>query len=309
MHRLLFVARAVGHGCVALILTMSWCRCALAADAGPANDVAPDKGLEEVTVTAEKRDSTVQSTPISLSAVSGEQLESKGIQTVQDLAATVPGISIRTAGPGQTEYEMRGLSSSGGAVSTVGFYLDETPLSASAVALNGRTVIDPELFDLNHAEVLRGPQGTLYGAGSMGGTIKLVTNPPKLGAFEGAVSADLSETGDGGGTNGGGNFMINIPIGDVAALRIVETDKYISGWVKREVVNPFPFPTNFGNCGPYYFCTRGDVLDAPVEKVIDHSNNERFTSTRAALLVKPTDRLSATASVMYQRIDADGYNN
>ena len=66
-----------------------------------------------------------------------------------------------------------------------GFYIDETPLSASAVALNGRTVIDADLFDLNHTEMLRGPQGTLYGAGSMGGTIKLVTNPPKLGTFEG----------------------------------------------------------------------------------------------------------------------------
>ena len=86
---------------------------------------------------------------------------------------------MRTAGPGQTEYEMRGLTSAGGSTATVGFYLDETPLSASAVALNGRTVIDPDLFDLNHVEVLRGPQGTLYGAGSMGGTIKLVTNQPE----------------------------------------------------------------------------------------------------------------------------------
>ena len=75
---------------------------------------------------------------------------------------------------------MRGLASSGGSVATVGFYLDETPLSASAVALNGRTVIDADLYDLNRTEILRGPQGTLYGAGSMGGTIKLVTNPPKL---------------------------------------------------------------------------------------------------------------------------------
>jgi iron complex outermembrane receptor protein len=87
----------------------------------------------------------------------------------------VPGISIRTAGPGQTEYEMRGLSAGGGTAATVGFYLDETPLSANAVALNGRTVIDPDLFDLNHVEVLRGPQGTLYGSGSMGGTIR---SPP-----------------------------------------------------------------------------------------------------------------------------------
>ena len=123
--------------------------------------------LEEIVVTAEKRESTVQATPISMTALSGSDLAEQNIGSVQDLVGAIPGISLRTAGPGQTEYEMRGLASSGGSVATVGFYLDETPLSASAVALNGRTVIDADLFDLNRTEVLRGPQGTLYGAGSM----------------------------------------------------------------------------------------------------------------------------------------------
>ena len=136
-------------------------------------------------ITAEKRESTVQETPISMSALSAAQLQNENIATLEDLAGAVPGVSMRTAGPGQTEYEMRGLTSAGGSTATVGFYVDETPLSASAVALNGRTVIDPDLFDLNNVEVLRGPQGTLYGAGSMGGTIKLVTNKPKLGAVRG----------------------------------------------------------------------------------------------------------------------------
>ena len=150
--------------------------------------------LEEIVVTAEKRESTVQATPISISAFSGDALESLGFRSVEDLIGTVPGMSARTAGPGQTEYEMRGLASGGGSAATVGFYIDETPLSSNAVALNGRTVIDADLFDLNHTEVLRGPQGTLYGAGSMGGTIKLVTNPPKLGEFEGATAEDVSRT-------------------------------------------------------------------------------------------------------------------
>ena len=152
-----------------------------AAAASPA-----EKDLAEVVVTAEKREATVQETPIAISALSAAQLQNQNIATLEDLAGAVPGVSMRTAGPGQTEYEMRGLTSAGGSTATVGFYIDETPLSASAVALNGRTVIDPDLFDLNHVGVLRGPQGTLYGAGSMGGTIKLVTNKPKLGAFEAA---------------------------------------------------------------------------------------------------------------------------
>src|SRR6202049_4832063 len=174
---------------------------ALAAAAG-------EQELTEIVVSAEKRASTVQETPISLSALSAADLQNENITTLEDLAAAVPGVSMRTAGPGQTEYEMRGLTSAGGSTATVGFYIDETPLSASAVALNGRTVIDPDLFDLNHVEVLRGPQGTLYGAGSMGGTIKLTTNQPKLGTLEAATDLNTSHTESGGSWNGGGSVMV-----------------------------------------------------------------------------------------------------
>ena len=295
---------------------------ALAADAaaGPtpaAPTEAPEKGneLAEVVITAEKRESTVQATAISMSALSSEALQNQGISSLEDLAASVPGVSMRTAGPGQTEYEMRGLTSAGGSTATVGFYLDDTPLSASAVALNGRTVIDPDLFDLNNVEVLRGPQGTLYGAGSMGGTIKLVTNKPALGRFEAATDLTTSHTDSGGSTNGGGSGMINIPIGDVVAVRVVGTERYISGWIDRVVTPNFPFPTNLAGstnaptvCVTYY-CTRGDVQDATPSKIIHGSNLERFSSARALILAKPTDTFSATLTLMYQRIAADGYNN
>lgn len=266
--------------------------------------------LEEVTVTAEKRESTVQATPISMTALSGSALAEQNITSIEDLVGKIPGISLRTAGPGQTEYEMRGLGSSGGSVATVGFYIDETPLSANAVALNGRTVIDADLYDLNRTEVLRGPQGTLYGAGSMGGTIKLVTNAPKLGSFEGSAYVDGSQT-DGARANGRGSLMLNLPLGDIAALRLVTTDKYVSGWIDRKVIaaGDFPYPTNFGGCGPFYYCTRGNVADAPVAQNIAGSNIERFISSRASLLIKPTEAFSVTGNFMYQRIDADGYNN
>jgi len=278
---------------------------ALAASPGSGENA----GLEEIVVTAEKRESTVQATPIAMTALSAGDLTGENITSIQDLVGAIPGISLRTAGPGQTEYEMRGLASSGGSVATVGFYIDETPLSASAVALNGRTVIDADLYDLNRTEVLRGPQGTLYGAGSMGGTIKLVTNPPKLHDLEGSAYADASQT-TGGSTNGRGSLMLNIPLGDIAALRFVTTDKYISGFIHRYVIAPgqFPFPTNYGNCGAYY-CTRGDVQGAPVAQDHANSNIERFISSRASLLVQPSDALSITGNFMYQRIDADGYNN
>ncbi len=308
MKKLLSLAGATLLGAAA-----PWCGTLGAPSAAAAG--AGDVGLEEIVVTAEKRDSTVQATAISMTALSGEDLSQQNITTVEDLIGKVPGISLRTAGPGQTEYEMRGLSSGGGTAATVGFYLDETPLSASAVALNGRTVIDPDLFDLNHVETLRGPQGTLYGSGSMGGTIKLVTNQPKLGTFEAATDTTVSDTSH-GSVNGGGSLMLNIPVGEIAAFRMVATAKYVSGFIDRIIAPPgeFPSPTvAAGSPGApalcAYNCVRGDVADAPVQQVVKGSNLERFASGRAMLLVKPSDDLSVTGTLMYQRIDADGYNN
>ena len=134
---------------------------------------ADEGGLAEIVVTAQRFTSTIQNTPISLSAVSGDQLDAAGITRVEALAHEVPGLSMRSAGPGQTEYEARGLASNGGSPPTVGFYLDEVPLSPPATSQTGKVVIDPNLYDIDRIEVLRGPQGTLYGSGSMGGTVKI----------------------------------------------------------------------------------------------------------------------------------------
>ncbi len=124
--------------------------------------------LEEITVTAEKRESTVQSTPISITAVSGADIEARGLTDLGSLLQAVPGVSIRTSGPGLSEFEMRGAASTGGNSPTVGFYYDDVPLTAPADANEGKVVISPQLYDLSRVEVLRGPQGTLYGSGSMG---------------------------------------------------------------------------------------------------------------------------------------------
>jgi outer membrane receptor protein involved in Fe transport len=133
---------------------------------------APAKGagadtvtqLGEIIVTAEKRDATVQKTPISITALKGTDLVQAGVTNLTTVAEQVPGISLKTGGPGQTEFEMRGLNSAGGNSPTVGFYLDDTSLTTFAYATAGKVVIDPDLYDLNRVEVLRGPQGTLYGS-------------------------------------------------------------------------------------------------------------------------------------------------
>jgi iron complex outermembrane receptor protein len=265
--------------------------------------------LEEIVVTAEKRASTVQDTPISMTALSGELLQQQGITGLTGVVQSVPGISIRTAGPGQTELEMRGLSSSGGSSPTVGFYLDDYPLTPAAAALNGKVVIDPDLFDLNRVEVLRGPQGTLYGSGSMGGTVKLVTNEPKLNVFEGAVEATGSSM-SGGGFNRGGNVMLNVPlIDDRLAMRVVATDKYTDGWISRYVESNFPPPTNPGPCGPGWpGCTRGDVTAAPASQIVPRVNWERLQGGRIELLAQPTDALKIDATALYQKITMGDYS-
>jgi len=266
--------------------------------------------LGEIVVTAEKRSSTVQSTPLSVTALSGEQLQAQGITNITEVAGDTPGISMRTSGPGQTELEMRGMASSGGSSPTVGFYLDETPLTPPAASLNGKVVIDPDLFDLNRVEVLRGPQGTLYGAGSMGGTIKLITNEPEFNKFYGSTEGILSGT-QGAGVNPTVNFMLNLPIIDnTVALRIVGTQKYVSGWIDRIVVTPFPAPVDpctAYSAGTNVGCVRGNVL-AGTHQVIPNVNWEWLRSGRVSLLAKPADALTINATFMYQKITAGGYN-
>lgn len=264
--------------------------------------------IEEVVVTAEKRASTVQNTPLSITALSGRQMQQAGITTVTQVAETVPGISLRSSGPGQTELEMRGMSSSGGSSPTVGFYLDETPLTPPAASLNGKVVIDPDLFDLARVEVLRGPQGTLYGSGSMGGTIKLLTNPPDTSHYYGQIDTTLAGT-VGGGVNPTGKAMVNIPlVTDKAALRIVVEERYVSGWIDRIVDTPFPMPVNpSASCAPYLDCSRGNVTGAP-SRTIPNVNTELQQSARASLLLKPIEDLTINTTFMFQRIDMGGYN-
>jgi len=260
-------------------------------------------GLEEVVVTAQRFSSTVQDTPISLTAVTGEQLDAAGITSIEAFAHDVPGLSLRSAGPGQTEYEARGLASSGGSSPTVGFYLDDVPLSPPATSQTGKVVIDPNLYDIDRIELLRGPQGTLYGSGSMGGTVRVITTQPKLDTFEGSVQGTLSDT-QGGSGNGGGNLMLNLPVGDTLAFRVVATDTYRSGWINRVVLNPFPEDTAYGVTP----AVRGNVLTAPVQSVTSHVNTEALDGLRVSALFKPNDDLSVTATALYQHMHMGGYD-
>jgi outer membrane receptor protein involved in Fe transport len=196
---------------------------------------------------------------------------------------------------------MRGMTSSGGNSATVGFYLDDIPLAGPASAQNGHVVIDPDLYDLNRIEILRGPQGTLFGSGSMGGTVRLITNQPNVSQFQSTAQSVLSGT-DGGGFNHKDNLMVNLPLIDnTLAVRLVGSEDYTSGWIDRIVVDPFPLPggTPVGN-------VRGDVLDAPVSKEYPGSNAYQIYAARATVLWKPADNISVTPSFFHETSTQNG---
>jgi iron complex outermembrane recepter protein len=265
---------------------------------------ADDSGLQEIVVTAQRFNSTVQNTPISISAITGDQLDAAGITSIEELSHDIPGLSMRSAGPGQTEYEARGLASSGGSAPTVGFYLDDIPLTPPSTSQTGKVVIDPNLYDIDRIELLRGPQGTLYGSGSMGGTVRVITSAPKLDSLEGSVQGTVSDT-DGGGANGGGSLMLNVPIGDTLAVRFVASDKYRSGWIDRVVLNPFPEDVPYSSLPAY---GRGNVLTAPVQTVVHDVNTESLDGVRGSILFKPNEDFSIIARVLYQHMYMGGYD-
>jgi iron complex outermembrane receptor protein len=257
--------------------------------------------VEEIIVTAQKRTSTIQTTPISITAVSGDDLTARGVSSLASLAQGTPGVSLKTEGPSQTEIEMRGMTSSGGNSATVGFYLDDIPLAGPASAQNGHVVIDPDLYDLNRVEILRGPQGTLFGSGSMGGTVRLISNQPNPAELQSTVQSVLSGT-DGGGFNHKNSLMVNVPlVDDSLALRFAGTENHTSGWIDRIVASPFP-----AAAGTPIGVARGDVRNAPIEKQYPGSNAYQTYAARLTLLWKPMENLSVTPAFFHTTSTQNG---
>ena len=267
---------------------------------------APEQ-LATVVVTATKRASTAQTAPLSLTAVTSEEIASRGITDFETLAQSVPGLAMRSSGgPGQTEFEMRGLNSQGGNSSVVGFYLDEIPLSSPTFSNIGKTVVDPDLYDLSRVEVLRGPQGTLYGSSSMGGTVRLIPSPPQLNTFATSAQEVFSDTISGGGLNNRVSAMFNLPLGQTAALRVVGSIKRDSGWLKRLVIAEGAVDVD---SGVFPLVTRpSNFYTAPLQESLTGVNTATGDSIRAQLLWQPTEKLTIQPMVMYQLSQAGAPN-
>jgi iron complex outermembrane recepter protein len=269
---------------------------------------------EEVIVTATKRATTVQRTPLSIAAITGDDLQDRGINSLAELAQGTPGVSLKSEGPSQTEIEMRGMTSSGGNSATVGFYLDDVPLTGPGNAQNGHPIIDPDLYDLNRVEMLRGPQGTLFGSGSMGGTVRLITNQPDPTGFESSAEVMASGTDGGDGFNHKENAMVNIPLADNLAVRVVGTESYTSGWIDRIVIAPGDFPQATPIAPPGAGSSalgvdgieRGAVQDAPIASQYPGSNANSIYALRASALWQPLANLSITPSFFYETSRQNG---
>ncbi len=238
------------------------------------------KVTEEMVVTARKREETVQDVPMSVAAPTESELRDRGATTLEDVAANVAGFTVQNLGPGQSQVAMRGVSAGQivrdqpGVKEQVGVYLDESVISLSLFTP------DIDLFDMARIEVLRGPQGTLFGSGSLSGTVRYISNQPKLGTSE-TVGELSASTIDGGSFGGHAKVAVNAPLSDTAALRFAG-----------------------------YYTRYGGFIDAvqPSLRVNKNVNDGDRIGARVSLLFKPSSRLSITPRLLYQDIKMNGAN-
>ncbi len=266
---------------------------------------APPAELGEIVVTATRERTTVQSTPISITAVTAAQIASRGLVNVDSLVRAVPGIAVRdTGGPGEEEYEIRGLNSQGGNSSMVGMYFGEIPLSTAMGSQFGKNLMNLGLYDVRRVEVLRGPQGTLYGSSSMGGTIRVLPARPQLNTFAASTQEVISDTVSGGGLNHQENGMVNIPLGHTAAVRVVGSFTNDSGWVQRRVIQDGAVAVD---SGAFPALTRpSNFYSAPLQEDLKGVNTALIDSIRVELLWKPLKHLTIEPIAMYQLVQQGG---
>jgi iron complex outermembrane receptor protein len=272
------------------------------AAAAPADK--PAESLQEIVVTATRRAQTVEAVPYSLSVISSEQLDALGATDIATLAAQVPGLSMYDYGArfaGATSPIIRGINATGSPArgfrtfeqDPVGTYIGNSPIEGYF-----------QLEDLKRIEVLRGPQGTLYGAGALGGALRLIPNSPELGTLAGSVEASGSKPDHSNGTGYSAKGMVNLPLGDTVALRVAAKYAYEPGWInvfgllKRSDNGIYSAPALANPADP--------VNSPPIYASRSSWNDQRTFSGRASLLFRPNEAFTAELAVLHARVTGNG---
>jgi iron complex outermembrane receptor protein len=275
--------------------------------APPAVQVAQDgQGVDEteIIITATKREENLQNVPISVQAIGTRRLDQLNITNFEQYTKQLPSVSFQSAQPGVTVVYMRGVATGGdgnhsGSLPSVGSYLDEQPITTIGGTL------DVHIYDIARIESLAGPQGTLYGASSEAGTIRIITNKPELNVTAGRVDGEIN-TVDHGGVGGNLEGMINLPVADRIAFRA-------SAFYQRDA----GFIDNIHGSRTYYAFTDDrpsydppqDVPSLTVTNTGLEKKNFNDTTTyggRAALKVDLNDNWTATPTFMYQKMKSNG---
>src|ERR1700734_2507717 len=230
--------------------------------------------LQEVIVTANRRSESIQNVSGQVTALTSNTLDQIKARDLNDFAGFVPGLSFSSTGPSTNLLVVRGITTGSQLSSATGVYLDDIPLGASTSNGVGYQSLNVNTFDLNRVEVLNGPQGTLYGATSLGGTVKYETNAPDLKNFQVEAGAQVSSTQH-GHIDHAYTGMINLPFGDIGAVRVDGYQVYDSGYVKDPV---------YGR---------------------DNQGWSRSEGGRAALLLQPTDDLDIQLRASTQHIPSE----
>ena len=264
---------------------------------------ADPTSLEEVVVTATRRDQTVLDIPYSISAISSEALDESHIQNLSDLSHLVAGLSFVDQGPtSRSNFVLRGINAdstsvspilgSSGTVPPVSTYIGETPLFLSL-----------HIDDLDRVEVLRGPQGTLYGSGSLAGTIRLIPKKPDLSGFAASVEVDAADVAESRGFNSSYDGMVNLPFTDIAALRISAGREHYAGFIDENYVVKLAPPSTAVN-SPVGVPVSGDpknpLFGPEVFSPVEDANTADVWQTRVAFLVKPSEDFSALVTYYHQ---------
>ncbi|GAA4024058.1 TonB-dependent receptor [Sphingomonas swuensis] len=252
----------------------------------------PDSDSSEIVITAQKREENLQDVPISVQAIGTRRLDQLNISNFEDYSKQLPSVSFQSAGPGSAIVYMRGIATGGdgnhsGSQPSVGTYLDEQPVTTIGGTL------DVHIYDIARIESLAGPQGTLYGASSQAGTIRIITNKPELGVTSGRVDAEVNRTwhGDFGGSLEG---MINLPVSDNMALRAVGFAERNAGFIDNVAASRT------------YISDDGDITVDNDEFVEKDINSVRTFGGRAALKIDLDENWTVTPTVMHQNQKSSG---